>query len=91
MIGTVAAVMSSMIAVSIEYINGNPTTSKVECVCATRNIRRRNIALVNDIVTAKIINHLNGTIHGTIDEPDLGVLITKCRNVEEKVVPFVMQ
>ena len=28
-IGTVAAVMSSMIAVSIDYINGKPTTSKV--------------------------------------------------------------
>ena len=35
-IGTVAAVMSSMIAVSIDYINGSPTTSKVECICGTR-------------------------------------------------------
>jgi exosome complex component CSL4 len=49
-IGTVAAVMSSMIAVSIDYINGEPTTSKVECVCGTRNLRIRNVALVNDIV-----------------------------------------
>ena len=87
-IGTVAAVMSSMVAISIEYINGNATTSKVECVCSTRNIRKRNVALVNDIVTAKIINHLNGTIHGTIDEPDLGVLITKCRKCGGKVVPM---
>ena len=40
-IGTVAAVMSSMIAVSIDYINGKPTVSKVECVCSTRNIRKK--------------------------------------------------
>lgn len=85
-IGSVAAVMSSMIAVSIDYINGAPTTSKVECVCSTRNIRRKNIALVNDIVTLKILNHLNGTIHATISDPDLGVLFTKCRKCGKKVV-----
>ena len=87
-IGTVAAVMSSMIAVSIDYINGNPTTSKVECICGTRNIRIRNIALVNDIVTLKILSHLNGTIHATISEPQLGVLFTKCRKCGGKVVPM---
>lgn len=87
-IGTVAAVMSSMIAVSIDYINGKPTTSKVECVCGTRNLRIRNVALVNDIVTLKIINHLNGTIHASISEPNLGVLFTKCRKCGGKVVPM---
>ncbi len=87
-IGTVAAVMSSMIAVSIDYINGKPTTSKVECICGTRNIRIRNVALVNDIVTLKIISHLNGTIHAAISEPDLGVLFTKCRKCGGKVVPM---
>ena len=87
-IGTVAAVMSSMIAVSIDYINEKPTTSKVECICSIRNIRRKNIALVKDIVTLKILNHLNGTIHATIDEPNLGVLFTKCRKCGGKVVPM---
>ena len=87
-IGTVAAVMSSMIAVSIDYINGKPVTSKVECVCSTRNIRKKNIALVNDIVTLRIMNHLNGTIHATIDEPELGILFTKCRKCGGKVVPM---
>ena len=85
-IGSVAAVMSSMIAVSIDYINGKPTTSKVECVCATRNLRIRNVALLNDIVTLKILNHLNGTIHAAIDEPHLGVIFTKCRKCGGKVV-----
>ena len=87
-IGTVAAVMSSMIAVSIDYINEKPVTSKVECVCSTRNIRKKNIALVNDIVTLRIMNHLNGTIHATIDEPELGILFTKCRKCGGKVVPM---
>ena len=85
-IGTVAAVMSSMIAVSIDYINGKPTTSKVECVCSTRNLRKKNVALVNDIVTLKILNHLNATIHAAIEEPHLGVLFTKCRKCGGKVV-----
>ena len=85
-IGTVVAVMSSMIAVSIEYINGKPITSHVECVCSTRNIRKKSIALVNDIVTLKIANHLNGTIHAFIDEPHLGVLFTKCRKCGGKVI-----
>ena len=85
-IGTVAAVMSSMIAVSIDYINGKPTTSKVECICGTRNLRIRNVALVNDIVALKVLNHLNGTIHAAINEPNLGILFTKCRKCGGKVV-----
>jgi exosome complex component CSL4 len=85
-IGTVAAVMSSMIAVTIEYINGNPTTSKVECICGTRNMRIRNVALVNDIVALKIVAHLNGTIHAVMNEPELGIIFTKCRKCGGKVV-----
>jgi len=85
-IGTVAAVMSSMIAVSIDYINGKPTTSKVECVCGTRNLRIRNVALVNDIVSLKIISHINGTIHAAINEPELGIIFTKCRKCGGRVV-----
>ena len=85
-VGSVAAVMSSMIAVSIDYINGKPTTSKVECVCGTRNLRIRNVALVNDIVTLKIVSHINGTIHAAINEPELGILYTKCRKCGGRVV-----
>ena len=85
-IGTVVAVMSSMIAVSIEYINGKKTVSNVECICSTRNIRRKNVALVNDIIKLKIIGHLNGTIHAAMDDPSLGLLCTKCRNCGGDVV-----
>ena len=34
-IGTVEAVMGSMIAVLINYINSKPVKSQVECICAT--------------------------------------------------------
>ena len=38
-IGTVEAVMGSMIAVLIMFINSKPVKSHVECICSTRNIR----------------------------------------------------
>ena len=87
-IGTVAAVMSSMMAVSIDYINNIPTSSNIECICQTRNIRRKAIALVNDIVVLRITSHLNGTYHATINEPELGVLFSKCKKCGGKVIPM---
>ena len=87
-IGTVVAVMSSMIAVSIDYINNKPTVTHVECICQTRNLRKKNVALQNDIVALKITNHLNGTIHAAINEPDLGVLFTKCKKCGGHVIPM---
>jgi len=87
-IGTVEAVMGSMIAVMIKYINSRPVKSQVECICATRNIRKKNVALVKDLVKLKIIGHLNGAIHATIQEPELGVLFTKCRKCGMDVKPL---
>ena len=87
-IGTVEAVMGSMIAVLIMFVNSKPVQSKVECICSTRNIRKRNIALVKDLVKLKIIGKLNGTIHATISDPELGVLFTKCRKCGKNVKPL---
>ena len=87
-IGTVEAVMGSMIAVLINYINSKPVKSQVECICATRSIRKRNVALVKDLVKLKIIGHLNGAIHATMQEPELGVLFTKCRKCGMDVKPL---
>ena len=39
-IGTVEAVMGSMIAVLINYINSKPVKSQVECICARKSIRK---------------------------------------------------
>jgi len=87
-IGTVAAVMSSMIAVSINYVNNIRTKSNVECICQTRHFRRKNIALVNDIVVLRITAHKNGTIHASINEPEFGVLFTKCKKCGGPVIPM---
>jgi len=85
-IGVVEANLPSMIAISIKYVNGKRTKSNIECVCVTRHIRKKNIALAQDIVKAEIISHINGTIHGSIDSQDLGVLFTKCRKCFGTVV-----
>ena len=87
-IGTVEAVLGSMIAVLIKYINSKPVKSQVECICATKSIRKKNVALVKDLVKLKIIGHLNGAIHATIQEPELGVLFTKCRKCGMDVKPL---
>lgn len=86
-IGTVAAVMSVMMAVAVQYVNGQRTAGNVECICSTRNIRRKNVALVNDVVALRIVSHLNGTIHATMDGPGLGVILTKCIKCGGPVVP----
>ena len=44
------------------------------------------MALVKDIVRLKITNYANGTIHATIDQPDLGILFTKCKKCFGAVV-----
>ena len=75
-IGTVEAVMGSMIAVLIKYINSKPVQSQVECICATRNIRKKYVALVNDLVKLRIIGTLNGATHAAMNSPELGVLFT---------------
>ena len=87
-VGTVAAVMSSMIAVAINYVNGMPTYAGVECICSTRHMRKRTIALVNDIVSLKIQSLNNGTLHAQMDDNDLGVLFTKCRKCGGRVLPY---
>jgi len=85
-IGVVEASLGSMIAVSMQYINNTKINSNVECICATRHMRKKNVALVKDIVKLKIINHINGTIHASMDDQDLGVLFTKCRKCFGEVI-----
>jgi len=87
-IGVVEAVMGSMIVVSVEYIDYQPIVSKVECICPTRHIRKKNIALVKDLIKLRIVGNLNGTLHATMDGPDLGVLFTKCRKCGMDVKPM---
>ena len=85
-IGEVAATMASRMAITIRYVNGRRVTNGVECMLATRNMRMRMVALVGDILRLRILGSLNGDIHATVDEPQLGVLFTKCRRCGERVI-----
>ena len=85
-IGVVEANLPSMIAIMIKYVNGEKVNSDLECVCVTRHIRKKNIALAQDVVKVEIISHINGTIHASIDSQELGVLFTKCRKCFGTVV-----
>ncbi len=85
-IGNVATLMNNMFAVNMLYINGKPTHSGLECICQARGAKKRIIARVSDVVMVKIISHLNGAIHATISEPELGVLFTQCNKCAGKVV-----
>ncbi len=85
-VGVVEASLGSLIAVSMQYINGTKIHGNVECICTTRHLRKKNVALVKDIVKLKIINHINGTIHASMDESSLGVLFTKCRKCHGEVI-----
>ena len=85
-IGVVEANLPSMIAIMIKFVNGKKVNSDLECICVTRHIRKKNIALAQDVVKAEIISHINGTIHATIDSQELGVLFTKCRKCHGTVV-----
>ena len=87
-IGTIEMVTPSMIEVLINYINGKPVKSQVECICSIRNLRKRSPALIRDVVKARVIGTLNGVIHATIQDKELGVLFTKCRKCGHDVVLF---
>ena len=85
-IGVVEANLPSMIAIMIKFVNGKKANSDLECICVTRHLRKKNVALAKDVVKVEIISHINGTIHSTIDSPELGVLFTKCRKCYGTVV-----
>ena len=84
--GNISALMNNMFAINILYINGKSTHSGLECICQARGAKKRIMVRVGDIVSAKIISHLNGVVHATISEPDLGVLFTQCNKCGAKVV-----
>ena len=64
---------------TVNVITQRRVHNNVECICQTRHLRKKYSALVQDVVIVKIIARQNGTIHGTIDDKNLGVLSTKCR------------
>ena len=53
-IGVVEANLPSMIAIMIKFVNGKKVNSDLECICVTRHIRKKNIALAKDVVKVEI-------------------------------------
>ncbi len=87
-IGNVSALMNNMFAINILYINGKPTHSGLEVICQARGAKKRILVRVSDVAMAKVINLLNGVIHATIGEPELGVLFSRCNKCAGNVVPL---
>lgn len=84
--GVVTALMNNMFAINIMYVNGKPTHSGLECICQAKGARKRILARVSDVISARIIAHLNGVIHASISEPEMGVLFSHCNICGGKVV-----
>ena len=66
----------------INYINSKPVkVSTGRMYLCDRSIRKKNVALVKDLVKLKIIGHLNGAIHATMQDPELGVYLLNVESV----------
>ena len=63
-IGVVEANLPSMIAIMLKYVNGKKVVADLECICVTRHIRKKNIALAKDVVkgVAKGTSNLAGAV-----------------------------
>jgi len=85
-VGNVSALMNNMFAINVVYVGGRTTHAGLEVICQARGAKKRILVRVGDIATAKVISLLNGVIHATISEPELGVLFTMCNKCAGKVV-----
>ncbi len=85
-VGNVSALMNNMFAINVMYVDGRPTHAGLEVICQARGAKKRILVRVGDIVAAKVISLLNGVIHATISEPELGVLFSSCVKCAGKVV-----
>lgn len=77
-IGLVTSASPNMVAVTIHYINGSLTRAGIECICQRSSKGRKTWAKVGDIVMLRIISTMNGKIQASVEEPQLGVLFSKC-------------
>ena len=87
-VGNVSALMNNMFAINVLYVDGRPTEAGLEVICQAKGAKKRILVRVGDIATAKVISLLNGVIHAVINEPELGVLFTKCNRCAGTIVPM---
>jgi exosome complex component CSL4 len=84
--GQVENVQTSSAHAKIYFLNGKPTfkdfsgTLSLRGLTGGRGQRRSSPVKLGDIVRCRVYSLLNGIIHLTIDEPDMGVVAVLCGN-----------
>jgi len=85
--GQVEAVQANSANVHIYFHNGKPTYKDFSGMLTLRGLsgggrgaRRTTPVKTGDIVRCRVFSLLNGMIHLTIDEPDMGVVYALCGN-----------
>jgi exosome complex component CSL4 len=85
--GQVEGVQANSANVHIYFHNGKPTYKDFSGMLSLRGLsgggrgaRRTTPVKAGDVVRARVFSLVNGIIHLTIDEPDMGVVAALCGN-----------
>lgn len=84
--GQVETSQANSANVKIYFLNGKPTHKDFSGMLSLRGFgggrgaRRATPVKMGDIVRCRVFSLVNGIIHLTIDEPDMGVLAALCGN-----------
>jgi exosome complex component CSL4 len=84
--GQVEGAQASSANVKIYYLNGKPTHKDFSGMLSLRGLtggrgqRRSTPVKLGDVVRCRVYSLLNGIIHLTIDEPEMGVVAALCGN-----------
>ena len=85
--GQVEGAQANSANVHIYFLNGKPTYKDFSGMLSLRGLsgggrgtRRTTPVKMGDIVRCRVFSLLNGIIHLTIDEPDMGVVAALCGN-----------
>jgi exosome complex component CSL4 len=85
--GQVEVVQANSANVKIYFLNGKPTYKDFSGMLSLRGLtgggrgqRRTTPVKLGDVVRCRVYSLVNGIIHLTIDEPDMGVLAALCGN-----------
>jgi len=85
--GQVDAVQANSANVHIYFLNGKPTYKDFSGMLTLRGLsgggrgaRRTTPVKMGDVVRCRVFSLVNGIIHMTIEEPDMGVVYALCGN-----------
>ncbi len=86
-IGFIHILSSNSANIRIVYINGHRSDARFDAIYIGRGkMKVQNMFRVGDMVRAKVISVLNGYIHVTFKDSNLGVIYTKCNHCGGDVV-----